>query len=759
MTTSLFVREDWTLFRTLATICQKSGVAPEKLRSLVAKELADNALDACGQCSVGVLADGGFYVENPGPGIEGNPEEIGWIFSIRRPLATSKTIRRPTRGALGNGLRVVAGVVFASGGTITVFTAGRRLLLTPQESGETSVESEPTGWHEGTRVEVRLGKAVPEDTDFLAWAELAIAAAGNAPIYKSKKTSPHFYDSDSFFELLCSCGERTVRDVIEEFEGCSGKAGEIASQFLGRRASSLTYEESESLLRTARELAKPVSPKRLSLLGKNFAAHHAKEVGVLHLKPDRGSIPAELPYTVEAWAAPTDKKDSITMLVNRTPVTASIDIARSEHKTTVAIFGCGLHHRFKVGRKPVALTLNVQTPYMAITSDGKEPNLKLFLASIQEATSRAARKCQRANATPKEEESQKAVILANLQESIEHAGGGRFRFSERTLYYSQNHIAEGKGQAKPAWSWFCKVITEFENQQGFDIPQMYRDDRGSIYHPHLKIEMPLGTRMVEEYERPKWVFNKILYCEKEGLLEILKSAGWPEKHDCALLTSKGYATRAARDVIDLLGETDEELLFFAIHDADAYGTCIYQFLQEATRARPGRRVRIVNLGLEPWQGLDMGLQVENVKKEKGERRKPVGAYVATKSREWERWLQTKRIELNAMTTPQFLAWLDAEMEDHGNGKLIPPQGVMADHLADTVRKLVAVSVRERILREAGFATQVEEAVRALGSSVRAREDALSAAVTGALSSSDGQSWRTPVEQVAEELVRTSRISG
>ena len=84
---------------------------------------------------------------------------------------------------------------------------------------------------------------------------------------------------------------------------------------------------------------------------------------------------------------------------------------------------------------------------------------------------------------------------------------------------------------------------------------------------------------------------------------------------------------------------------------------------------------------------------------------------------------------------------------------------MADHLSDTVRKLVAVSVRERILREAGFATQVEEAVRALGSSVRAREDALSAAVTGALSSSDGQSWRTPVEQVAEELVRTSRISG
>src|SRR5262249_44173139 len=156
---------------------------------------------------------------------------------------------------------------------------------------------------------------------------------------------------------------------------------------------------------------------------------------------------------------------------------------------------------------------------------------------------------------------------------------------------------------------------------------------------------------VEQYKHHPWTYNKVLYVEKEGLYEILKSAKWPERHDCLLVTSQGYATRAARDVIDLLGQSDEKLLFFAIHDAEAYGTCIYQALQDGTAARPARSVQIVNLGLEPWQGLKMRLPVEPAEKTK--RRKPVGAYVAEKDKRWVKWLQTKRIELNSMPTTRF----------------------------------------------------------------------------------------------------------
>ena len=39
---------------------------------------------------------------------------------------------------------------------------------------------------------------------------------------------------------------------------------------------------------------------------------------------------------------------------------------------------------------------------------------------------------------------------------------------------------------------------------------------------------------------------------------------------------------------------------------------IYQTLQEETKARGARKIKIVNLGLEPWEAIAMGLEVETV---------------------------------------------------------------------------------------------------------------------------------------------------
>ena len=72
---------------------------------------------------------------------------------------------------------------------------------------------------------------------------------------------------------------------------------------------------------------------------------------------------------------------------------------------------------------------------------------------------------------------------------------------------------------------------------------MYREPRGSIYHPHRGEAITLGTLMVEEYKRPAWTFNKLVYIEKEGFSEALKVVGWGERHDCALISSKGFSTR------------------------------------------------------------------------------------------------------------------------------------------------------------------------------------------------------------------------
>ena len=112
--------------------------------------------------SVGTLPDGGYFVEDDGRGIDGEPEEIARLFSIARPMISTKLLRLPTRGALGNGLRVVAGAVLASDGFLVVTTRNRRIELRPERDGSTTVVSvTPVEFPVGTRDRDRLRPGDP----------------------------------------------------------------------------------------------------------------------------------------------------------------------------------------------------------------------------------------------------------------------------------------------------------------------------------------------------------------------------------------------------------------------------------------------------------------------------------------------------------------------------------------------------------------------------------------------------------------------
>src|SRR5262245_13548257 len=289
---------------------------------------------------------------------------------------------------------------------------------------------------------------------------------------------------------------------------------------------------------------------------------------------------------------------------------------------------------------------------------------------------------------------------------------------------------------------------------------MDREPRGSIYHPHQGDEIPLGTLTVEEYERPAWTFNKIMLIEKEGFSEALKEVQWPERHDCMLMSSKGFTTRAAKDLVDKLAEHDEPVDVFLVHDADDHGTEILETFQQATKAVEAGKLKIINLGLEPWDASEMGLEVEEIEPLKEERRRPVADYVlgrddvAPDGTEWEEWLQTHRIELNAMTTPQFIEWLDDKMAEHASGKLIPPPAVVTVELEQLLEIRLRELITERILREAGLESQVEDAFNAIELPSR---DKLIADIAKMFERSPERTWRDHIDAVVEKL--SKKIGG
>jgi hypothetical protein len=213
-------------------------VAQSKLRRLVLKELADNALDTGARVRIGQLPGGGYFVEDGGSGIEGQPEEIAQLFSIARPMISTKLLGLPTRGALGNGLRVVAGAVVASEGSLVVTARNRWIELHPERNGSTTVVTvTPVDFPVGTRVEIGFGPAIPVDADALRWAVVATEMA-EGQSYQGK-SSPWWYDAPQFHELLLASGAAPVRELVARLgwrDRCRGRASPHGLQCAQPRA-------------------------------------------------------------------------------------------------------------------------------------------------------------------------------------------------------------------------------------------------------------------------------------------------------------------------------------------------------------------------------------------------------------------------------------------------------------------------------------------------------------------------------------------
>ena len=391
-------RPDWTLFRSLATLGQKAGVPPSKLRRLALKELTDNALDAGGRVIIKEPEPACYVIQDDGPGIDGTADEIARLFSIDRGLVSSKVWRKPQRGALGNGLRVVAGALIASGGgSLIVTTRDQRLTITPHEDGGASVQSESVAFPVGARIEISFGPLLPRDPSALLWAHQAINMADGGAGYAGK-SSAHWFDADAFYELVHCSGARPVRDLIANLDGCTGaKAGAIASDFLQRSCDSLTRAETTELLREAQSATTTPSVKRLGAVGRieGLPAYHAMEQGFVTLGAREPK--AHVPFVVEAWAerAEPDCETEIEIYVSRTPITGEATIFHDSKQ--FSIYGCGLNHDIDAPTKKGAwlLALNITAPFVPITTDGKEPDLSPFVDAIVAALSAAINKAHR----------------------------------------------------------------------------------------------------------------------------------------------------------------------------------------------------------------------------------------------------------------------------------------------------------------------------------------------------------------------------
>lgn len=287
----------------------------------------------------------------------------------------------------------------------------------------------------------------------------------------------------------------------------------------------------------------------------------------------------------------------------------------------------------------------------------------------------------------------------------------------RQIYYVARDPVEQKCGEAVTSKYFCQTLLPYFMAAYPDLTRNWKiawDDRGHFREPHTNHEIGVGTLAVQGYigdfhepeigdieiadvsvatKGPAGRYGSILYIEKEGFDPIIEAAGIPERFDIAPMSCKGMSVTAGRMLVEeLCGRLG--LKSYILHDFDISGFTIKKTLHTSGRRYTFKhKVEAIDLGLRltdiEWfanNGTPLPTERVNfgkVSKEAHRRRLRING--ATEA-EIEFLLRGEgntgqRVELNAMTSDQFVAFVERKLTEHRTAKVIPSAETLAETYA------------------------------------------------------------------------------
>jgi hypothetical protein len=312
------------------------------------------------------------------------------------------------------------------------------------------------------------------------------------------------------------------------------------------------------------------------------------------------------------------------------------------------------------------------------------------------------------------------------------SGNGRLPANARQIMYAARpHILERTGNPKLDDKYFTQVLLpDYLDENDVDWDVVY-DARGHFAEPYDGEHFGLGTLEVRGYlsrakepsvdgagfsrvkvttKGPSGNFGAVLFIEKEGFDPILEAAEIAERFDLALMSTKGMSVTAARQLADeMCSEYDIPLLL--LHDFDKSGFSIAGTLQRDTRRYQFTNdIEVIDLGLALADVEAMGLETEYQYHAKGSKDALIrnlrengasSADISFMFRDFDGTRSTRRVELNAMTSPQFVGFVERKLKENGIAKVVPDDD---DLLIETFRhmergRLIAKAIKNAKLDE------------------------------------------------------------
>jgi hypothetical protein len=276
------------------------------------------------------------------------------------------------------------------------------------------------------------------------------------------------------------------------------------------------------------------------------------------------------------------------------------------------------------------------------------------------------------------------------------------------------------------------------------------DDRGHFSEPHTERRIGLGTIAVRDYLGrcgapeilgatiasarvstfgPQGRYRSALFIEKEGFLAILEAARLAERFDVALMSTKGMSVTASRQLIDALAAMGVRV--YVLHDFDISGFSIRKtFTESGRRHQFKNRLDYVDIGLRLADVERLSLQSEPVPLNRGgdsdklakRRESLINRLTINGASEDEIGFLLgdadigQRVELNAMTSDEFVAFVEEKLAEHGAVKVVPDASILANAYRAFVRgkraEVLLATELERLQGEAvNLSADLTERVR------------------------------------------------
>ena len=580
-----------------------------------------------------------------------------------------------------------------------------------------------------------------------------------------------WYDAESFNRLIAACvaddqdhgRDRTVREFIAEFRGCART--DVQKQLLDTVAASRMLlkeffenpERVKKLLACMQEITKPLPARELGLLGRDHFLSRLSDAGAdLDTFQYRRALCEVdgVPYALEAafgWCPEGHHQQIVGVnwspsLINPFRRLSSIDRSLD-----------ALLEEQRAGKddEPIILALHLASPRIAYSDKAKSalilPNAvadKLVevvwgvtknWARVRKAEERdaSAQARRRERLIRSRRESIKDVAYDVMERAYNDVSdNGELPANARQIMYAARNEIQERTEKQLNDAYFTQtLLPDFVNENpkltaSWDV--VY-DDRGHFTEPHTGHMIGLGTLSVREYidgthpiqikhagfapaevvtRGPHGGFGALLYIEKEGFDPLLERVQLADRFDIGTMSSKGMSVTAARKLADEICHA-YRIPLLLLHDFDKSGFSIKGSFERraARRYTFENAIKVIDLGLR--LNDVRGLQREDVFDRGSEEKKRANLRANGATPEEIEILLKQRVELNAMTSRQFVAFLERKLIENGIRKIIPAKSDLATAYRAFAQGREVEKIIKRALRKLnGSATPVPADLKA-----------------------------------------------